>query len=44
VNVAPAAWADLPQARRPLRALEEQALGYEGEVAEPVRTLSTVRS
>jgi GT2 family glycosyltransferase len=44
VNVTPRDWAELPRARRPLRELEERALGYERDVAEPPRTLSTVRS
>jgi rhamnopyranosyl-N-acetylglucosaminyl-diphospho-decaprenol beta-1,3/1,4-galactofuranosyltransferase len=44
VNVTPGDWAALPRAARPLRALEAQALAYEGDVAEPVQTLSTVHS
>lgn len=44
VNVAPADWAALPRAAHPMRELEARALGYEGDVAEPLRTLSTVRS
>ena len=44
VNVTPADWAALPHARRPLDELEARALDYEDEVAEPVLTLSTVRS
>jgi rhamnopyranosyl-N-acetylglucosaminyl-diphospho-decaprenol beta-1,3/1,4-galactofuranosyltransferase len=44
VNVAPRDWAELPRARSLSRTLEESALRYDVDVAEPVRTLSTVRS
>jgi GT2 family glycosyltransferase len=44
VNVTPRDWAELPSSSRPLRELEQRALGYDDDVAEPVRTLSTVRS
>jgi rhamnopyranosyl-N-acetylglucosaminyl-diphospho-decaprenol beta-1,3/1,4-galactofuranosyltransferase len=40
VNVVPADWADLPRRRRPLRALTERALRYDGDVDEPVRRLT----
>ena len=42
VNVTPGDWAELPRAAHPLRELEARALRYEEDVAEPVRTLSTV--
>jgi rhamnopyranosyl-N-acetylglucosaminyl-diphospho-decaprenol beta-1,3/1,4-galactofuranosyltransferase len=44
VNVTPGDWAELPRARRPAQVLDERALRYDADVAEPVRTLSTVRS
>jgi rhamnopyranosyl-N-acetylglucosaminyl-diphospho-decaprenol beta-1,3/1,4-galactofuranosyltransferase len=43
-NLTPGDWAALPRAARPFRALEAQALGYEGDVAEPVQTLSAMGS
>jgi GT2 family glycosyltransferase len=42
VNVPPADWAELPQHRRPLRALRSRALSYDRDVDEPVRRLEGV--
>ena len=44
VNVTPDDWAELRTAADPLRTLEQRALRYDVEVAEPVRRLATVRS
>jgi hypothetical protein len=44
VNVTPDDWAELRTAADPLRTLEQRALRYDVDVAEPVRRLATVRS
>ena len=44
VNVPPAVWAELPRSRWLPHTFEENALRYDEDVAEPLRTLTTVRS
>ena len=45
VNLPPSDWAELlPRSRGLARTLDQNALRYDEDVAEPVRTLSTVRS